>query len=256
MLEMEPILGRPRRLSTCKSTPSMPRLSSRRPTRSIYLEHLQRPWTWTNLTKTQIEGQPTTSRPSLPFWPQFLPFPVHRASSRLQPPILCSTLLPLAARCPVTQPSLQELRCRQSMHPAPRPLPPSSSARKPRSKQSSKPPPLYARTRPVKPSGPSSQLSEQRPCVSSPQPTPALPLRQRSDRPKPPRPPAPDRPPPDASSRTAALAAWDDRRCIVVAPPDDKMRRAGTNIVGMGAALTDSLRPLLKAPHGRVVDQL
>ena len=69
-------------------------------------------------------------------------------------------------------------------------------------------------------------------------------------------PPAPDRPPPDESSRTAALAAWDDRRCIVVDPPDDKMRRAATDIAGMGAALTDSLRPLLKAPHGRVVDQL
>ena len=36
--------------------------------------------------------------------------------------------------------------------------------------------------------------------------------------------PAPERPPPDRSSRTAALAAWDDRRCIVVDPPDDKLR--------------------------------
>ena len=69
-------------------------------------------------------------------------------------------------------------------------------------------------------------------------------------------PPAPERPPPDEPSRNAALAAWDDRRCIVVDPPDDKMRRAATDIAGMGAALTDSLRPLLKAPHGRVVDQL
>ena len=68
--------------------------------------------------------------------------------------------------------------------------------------------------------------------------------------------PAPERPPPDRSSRTAALAAWDDRRCIVVDPPDDKLRRAATDIAGMGAALTDSLRSLLNAPQGRVVDQL
>ena len=68
--------------------------------------------------------------------------------------------------------------------------------------------------------------------------------------------PAPERPPPDRSSRTAALAAWDDRRCIVVDPPDDKQRRAATDIAGMGAALTDSLRSLLNAPQGRVVDQL
>jgi hypothetical protein len=37
-------------------------------------------------------------------------------------------------------------------------------------------------------------------------------------------PPAPERPPPDEPSRNAALAAWDDRRCIVVDPPDDKLR--------------------------------
>ena len=69
-------------------------------------------------------------------------------------------------------------------------------------------------------------------------------------------PSAPQRPPPDQPSRAAPLAAWDDRRCIVVDPPDDRLRRAATDIEGMGAALTAALRPVLNAPQGRVVDQL
>ena len=68
--------------------------------------------------------------------------------------------------------------------------------------------------------------------------------------------PVPERPPPNRSSCIAALAAWDDHHCIIVDPPDDKLRRATTDIAGMGAALTDSLRPLLNAPQGRVVNQL
>ena len=49
---------------------------------------------------------------------------------------------------------------------------------------------------------------------------------------------------------------WGNRWCIVMDPPDDKMHRAAISIVGMGAALTDTLRPLLNAPQGCIVDQL
>ena len=69
-------------------------------------------------------------------------------------------------------------------------------------------------------------------------------------------PSAPERPPPDQPSRAAPLAAWDDGQCIVVDPPDDRLRRAATDIEGMGAALTAALRPILNAPQGRIIDQL
>ena len=94
MLAVVPPLGRPRRPTTCRSMTSMHRLSCRRPTRFSYLELQLRPWTWTHQTKTQIERPTATSRPRLPFCRQFLPFPLRRASSRLQPQFLTRAALP------------------------------------------------------------------------------------------------------------------------------------------------------------------
>ena len=68
--------------------------------------------------------------------------------------------------------------------------------------------------------------------------------------------PAPARPPAGRSSRAIARSAWDDRRCIVLDPPTDRIRRQATDISGMGASLMAVLRPLLNAPQGPIVEQL
>ena len=186
MLAVVPPLGRPRRPTTCRSMTSMPRLSCRRPTRFSYLELQLRPWTWTHQTKTQIERPTATSRPSLPFCRQFLPFPLRRASSRLQPPIPHSSRSPLPARHPATQPLRPERRQRSPVHQALRRSAPFSSARKRRCRLSSKLQPLSKRIHPVLHPGPSSRNSHPSPCASSPQRMPASQLRTPSVLPEPP----------------------------------------------------------------------
>ena len=249
MLAVVPPLGRPRRPTTCRSMTSMPRLSCRRPTRFSYLEHLPRPWTWTFQTKTQIERPTATSRPSLPFCRQFLPFPLRRASSRLQPPILHPSRSPLPARHQATQPLCPEHRQRSPVHQALRRSPPFSSARKRRCKLSSKLQPLSTRIQPVQPPGPSSRNSHPSPCVelavahAGIATADALRPSRASDPPS-----VPERPPPDQPSRAAPLAAWDDHRCIVVDPLDDRLRRAATDIEGNGRGTHRRASPRPQCP--------
>ena len=57
-----------------------------------------------------------------------------------------------------------------------------------------------------------------------------------------------EHPPLSRSTCSLALAAWDDRWCIIVNHPIDKMCHAMIDILGMGMALTAKLHPILDAP--------
>ena len=70
------------------------------------------------------------------------------------------------------------------------------------------------------------------------------------------RPPEPTQPPAAQKPNARTLTAWDAKRCIVIDPPDDKKRRAPTDISAMGTSLTAALRTRLDAPRGRLVEQL